>query len=172
MNARIATTLLRTSLMLATVLLPLGACHSRQSRPAPATTAATAEAVGTYHREDLLVAYYASDKFHRQLEVLQQQRDAALAAGDKAGAQALERRGEALQDTAHRQLAGTEPLHNIMADLKDALPRVEQELGVSRLVEDTEELPAGTRVVDATRALTKLLPRSPRVPGNPPARKH
>lgn len=168
MKTQTVMSLLGLSLVFGAAVVPLGAC--RANRTEPAAEAAISETVGTYRRYDLLVAYYASDMFHQRLEALRQERDAALAAGDKAGAEALERRGEALQDRAHRQLQGTEPLDNIMADLKDAIPRVEGELGVSRLVEDTEALPAGTRTVDATPALTACLPRSPRVRANPTPR--
>jgi uncharacterized protein with von Willebrand factor type A (vWA) domain len=152
-------------LMFAASLLPLEGCRTKT--PPPASETATTEKVGTYRRYDLLVAYYASDVVHQRLADMRQRRDAALAAGHTATAEALEREGEAMQEKAHRQLAGDEPLDNILADLKDAIPQVERELGVSRLVEDTTKLPKGVARVDATEALTKHLPRSPLLPANP-----
>jgi hypothetical protein len=145
----------------------LAGCHSKpvQSKaPLPVTpTTNASESVGTYRRTELLVAFYASTTFQSQLQGLREERDAALAKGDTAAAQSFERQGEALQELAHQQLAGKALLDNVMAALKDAIPVVQKELGVTRLVEETEEVPAGVKAVDATAALTTHLPRSPRV---------
>jgi hypothetical protein len=157
-----------TALVGFTVLL-LGGCRKEccpsglPDKSAAEATAAPAnlmpgETVGTYNRTELLVAYYGSKQHAAVHQALVRQRDEALARGDKAEARRIERQGEEGQAVAHRQLAGKAPLDNVFEALKDELPAIKSELGVTRLVEDTAKLPGGVKTVDATEALKKRLP--------------
>jgi hypothetical protein len=89
---------------------------------------------------------------------MRKDRDAALARGDTAAAQALEAQGSALQDKAHAQMWAGAPLDNVMAALEPTLPEIKQELGITRLAEDSETLPDSAKRIDATEALIKRLP--------------
>jgi len=113
--------------------------------------------IGVFDRTALLVAYYKSATHDDALAELRRERDAALADGDTARAAAIERRGELLQKTAHRQLEGNEPLTNIADALKDRLPHIAKEAGVTRIVERGTE-PVGSRIVDITANLAAQFP--------------
>ena len=86
--------------------------------------------VGAVDRERLLVAYYASQDFHDRLDALRVQRDAAEA--DRAPA--IEARGAELQELAHSQLAGTQPIYTVVVDIRDELERVLDDRGLWRAV--------------------------------------
>jgi len=104
------------------------------------------------------VAYYTSEIHDRVLRDLEHERDAALAAGDQARAAEIEDRGEALQDLAHRQLAGRANLENVLKPLNHDLPRIAREVNVSKIVEEPESPMPDVRYIDVTPALVKLLP--------------
>lgn len=144
----------------------LTACHSgRVTRPGagaevawytnPAAAADAPE--GVFDRTEVLIAYHKWQVRAEQMRELVRERDAALAAGDKARARELERRGEAMQDHSHRQLAGTETLDDIAATLREQLPGIAAETGVARIVERGGETP-GRPTVDVTAAIIAKMP--------------
>ncbi|MGP1273274.1 MAG: hypothetical protein ACTS22_08060 [Phycisphaerales bacterium] len=85
---------------------------------------------GAVDRERLLVAYYASQAFHDRLNRLRAQRDAA----EPGPAAEIETRGGELQELAHHQLAGTEPVYTVLIDIQGELDRVLDERGLWRAV--------------------------------------
>ncbi|CAG1009886.1 hypothetical protein PHYC_03763 [Phycisphaerales bacterium] len=139
----------------------VGGCSwARQARPEVAYSTAAAEArVGQVGRTELLVAYAKSKVQDDRLRAMVRERDAAKARGDSARVKELEREGSAMQDRAHRQLAGREPLTNVIDAIRNGLPGVAREQHVDRIdivakVRPTEASP------DVTKAVTALLPRA------------
>lgn len=104
-------------------------------------------AVGQVDRRELLMAYYRSERFQRMMADLHRQHDEAVRAGDAARVAALNRQGEALQDRAHRQLEGTEPLDALTADVQDVFAAVAESRHLSRI--EVTDRPTTTR--DGTR---------------------
>ncbi|MCW5777464.1 MAG: hypothetical protein KIS87_13590, partial [Phycisphaeraceae bacterium] len=70
--------------------------------------------VGVVRRTDLLVAFHRAPEKEAELRTLIRARDDARAAGDERAVAAYESYGETMQDIAHRQLAGTEPLYTLI----------------------------------------------------------
>jgi hypothetical protein len=137
----------RTPTILALVLL--AACAG-SAAPAPAT-------VATFEREPVLIAYYHSTYVDAFMRKLVAERDAARARGDAAAVAECERRGEQSQEVAHRQMAGTASLDNVMEVLAPHFPEVAQAVGAGTVVERGHE-PAGAVTVDVTERLVALLP--------------
>jgi hypothetical protein len=78
--------------------------------------------IGTFQRTELMVAFHRSKQHDDVLKELIRQRDEARAAGQDARAKELDAQGAAMQERAHRQLAGEAPITNILTHLKDAWP--------------------------------------------------
>lgn len=144
----------------------LSACHSGNViRPGAGAEvawytnpAAAADAPdGVFDRTEVLIAYHKWEVREAALRELVRERDAALAAGDKARAHELERRGEAMQDHSHHQLAGRENLDDIAQALHDQLPAIAGETGVARIIERGGEAP-GRPTVDVTAAIIARMP--------------
>jgi len=113
--------------------------------------------IGTFDRTRLLVAYYGSAEHAAQMADLTRRRDGALRAGDTSLAAALSAEGQARQDAAHAQLAGTAPLTNIASDFHAAIEHLARLESVSRIVA-TDAAPPGVRAVDLTDPLIALMP--------------
>ena len=116
--------------------------------------------VGVFRREPLLVAYYGSTAHETALGRLRTERQKALDEGDAARAKKLEAEGAALQEMAHRQLAGEAPLTNVLDALKPHLAEVSTAAGVSVVVESTVWHDDDVILVDMTDRLEALLPRA------------
>ncbi len=112
--------------------------------------------VGVFDRTAVLIAYYKSAPFTNRLRALKKDRDAARSAGDWAVAERLDTQGEAMQELAHRQLAGAAPLTNIADDLGEDLAEIARKSGVSSIVAGGTE-PAGSRTIDLTTQLVERL---------------
>lgn len=121
------------------------------------STPRTAERIGTVDRTDLLIAYYASAEWDAVLKEMRAERDEAEAAGDEARAEELNAKGQALQDVAHRQLAGRAPLTNILDSLDDVLPDVARRAGVEIIVEEGTWPNEDAQFVDVTEMLLEYI---------------
>lgn len=111
--------------------------------------------VGVVRRTDLLVAYHKGAHHEARYQALVEARDAARAEGDEAGAARVEALGAELQEVAHRQLAGREPLYTVLVGVEDELRAIMAAHGLSRVLEAgpgvegvdiTDELVAALRV--------------------------
>lgn len=132
------------------------------SRPAKPETAYLAPGVasariGQVDRVELLVAYHKSKVLNDRLDAMVRERDEAKARGDRDRVRALNREGSAMQDRAHRQLSGREPLTNVIDAIKDRLPEVAREQNVDR-IEIVQKVAATEQSPDVTKAVTGLLP--------------
>lgn len=109
--------------------------------------------VGVVRRTDLLVAFHRTSEKEAELRVLIRARDDARAAGDEQAVAAYEAYGEMMQDIAHRQLAGTEPLYTLIPGIEDELRLVMDRHALARVV----EAGPGIAGLDVTDELTALL---------------
>lgn len=112
------------------------------------------ERVGVFHRPSVVVAYYRSDLWLRQVRERRQALEAARRAGGRPQAAGLDRWGREAQRLAHRQLEGRAPIDNIRKAPQPFLPEAAARTGVSRVVLD---LPPGAEAVDVTEVLLELL---------------
>jgi hypothetical protein len=117
-----------------------------------------AERVGVFHRPSVVVAYYRSELWLRQVREQKEAMEAAKKAGDRRKAAELDRWGRNSQRLAHRQLAGKAPIGNVWEALQPFLPEVAARAGVSRVVLDP---PPGAETVDVTTHLLDALHADP-----------
>lgn len=110
--------------------------------------------VGVFDKRALVVAYYRSPQFASLLKEKRQAMEAAKAAGDTAKAASLEKWGQASQDLAHRQLAGSAPVDSILEALKPQLADLAARASVQEIVADAKP---GQSKVDVTEQLLELL---------------
>lgn len=113
--------------------------------------------VGVFDRTAVLIAYYGSRFNEAEIAALVRQRDEAASRGDTELVKELEAQGAAHQEHAHRQLAGRAPLDNISEALRDELPALAQQAGVSRIV-PSDAKTAGAPTVDVTERIVAMLP--------------
>ena len=131
-------------LIAATILLAIAAPYSSgQNRTR----------IGTYDSRALVVAYYRSDSWAKQLNAKIAERDQARAAGDTKKVAELEKWGKEHQEFTHRQLAGEAPLTNILDELKPWLAEVATTAKVEAIVPELLYSSANIEVVDVTEAL-------------------
>lgn len=114
--------------------------------------------IGTFQRADVMVAYHRSKQHDDVMKELIRKRDEARAAGDEARVKELEAQGAAMQERAHRQLAGEAPITNILAHLKEAWPAIAREAGVDAIVEATLFASENVETVDVTSLVVKQFP--------------
>jgi hypothetical protein len=125
-----------------------------------AEPAKTAEArVGVYDSRVVSFAHFWSEPGRKDRDALIASARAAKAAGDTVRFKELEQQISAGQNRSHLQVFSTAPADEAMAALKDKLPAIQQELGVSRFVSKWDEpalrdVPAANRI-DATDRLAR-----------------
>ena len=149
------------SLLVAIVSGGIGGCSGpTEAGRTPLYEASPAMAgapVGVFDRTAVLIAYYRSTFNEAEISALVRQRDEAAERGDAARVKELEAQGAAHQEHAHRQLAGRAPLDNIAETLRDELPGLAQQAGVSRIV-PSDSKPTGASTIDLTDRIVALLP--------------
>ncbi len=114
--------------------------------------------VGTFQRKEVLVAFYRSEHWDRQLRAMMAEAKKAKADGDDKKVAELEAKGAGLQAEAHRQLAGQAPLTNVLAHLKKEFGAVARETNVALIVEEPLYRDPSVQVVDVTPLLVKRMP--------------
>jgi hypothetical protein len=148
--------------VLGTAVIGLLSCLyvSPIEHPSPPTKTAPAAAlrVGVIDREKLLVAYYHSEVHEKLLASLQADLKRAKDKGDTDAVKQIEARGEALQDLAHRQLAGEATLANVMEPLRAFFPEVAKSAGVALIIEAPLYRDGTVEIVDVTPKLVEKLP--------------
>lgn len=120
----------------------------------PLMAAQPAERAGVFHHPSIVVAYYRSELWLRQVRGRREAMDAARRAGDRRKAAELDRWGRESQRLAHQQMAGKAPIDNIWEALQPLLPEAAARAGVSRIV---LEPPPGAETVDVTLHLLDAL---------------
>ena len=123
-------------------------------KESPSTHAGTVR-VGTYHPPSLVLAWYRSPDHAKDLDALVTARDAALKAGDSVKVAECEKQGAALQDLAHRQLAGEAGIEDILARLAGDMPAIAKEASVIRIAAEGDVLGDRVEFVDVTDRLVE-----------------
>jgi hypothetical protein len=146
----------RTNVLLA--LATVAAVALSVAIPALSSSSAAKTRIGTFKRTEILVAWVRSATYVAPLRDLIRQQNEAKAKGDTQLVQSFEERGEAMQERAHRQLAGEETMPEILAALAPAMADVAKETGVAAIAETLLHYEADSiEVVDVTAALAKRL---------------
>lgn len=130
------------SAALALVGLGVSGCLGRGGTSAGAgdtllvvTSQAARGGVGVVRRTELLVAYTKSDERAAVINGLIAARDEARAAGRTEEVARIEALGAEMQEIAHRQLAGREPLYNVVLGVEGELRAIMEARGLSRVLE-------------------------------------
>jgi hypothetical protein len=117
----------------------------------------TKERIGVYDSRAIAVAFVGSESFSKWMSDLMVKLEKAKAAGDHERVAELEKEGKERQKLIHKQGFSTAPVDNILEQIKDRLPAVNEKAGVDLLVSkwDNEALEkhSSAERVDVTMAL-------------------
>jgi hypothetical protein len=115
------------------------------------------ERIGVYDSRAVAVAYAGSGVHNQLMGALTAEFQRAKSQGDQTRTAELEAEGRARQKRLHMQGFSTEPVDDILAQIKDALPPIMRQAGVSALVskwnKDGLAKHASAEQVDVTGAL-------------------
>jgi hypothetical protein len=142
---------------LVTVLVA-GFCLWEGAGATPLSKPQSKNRIGTFRRAELLVAFYHSAIWDKELQSLKNQLEKAKAEGDQKRVQEVESQGSALQERAHKQLTGEAPLTNILPYLQSAWKKVAKEAGVSVIIEQPVFYDESVELIDVTTLLVKEFP--------------
>lgn len=108
--------------------------------------------IGTFDSRALAMAWYRSPTFKEQMSELHAAHQRARASGDEERVKELEARGPTMQDLMHKQGFGTWPVDNILEKIKDEIPGIAEQAGVSVIVSkwDIVHQTSGIEFVDVT----------------------
>ncbi len=156
---RFIVTLTSVSAMAATLGLP-------RASVAQVMGSITKTRVGIYDSRSVAVAFVGSAAFNRWLGNLKAEHEKAKASGDQKRVAELEAEGAAGQRLLHMQGFSTAPVTNILDQIKDKLPAINEKAGVSVLVSkwDKDALARykDADLVDVTAALVDAFSPSER----------
>jgi len=102
-------------------------------------TPGKAERIGVYDSRAIAYAHFWSEAQQRKLKDLVRAAQEAKAAGQTERAKELEAQLRQGQERIHLQLFSTAPVDDALAGLKDHLPAIQKEAGVSRLISKWDE---------------------------------
>jgi len=143
--------------VLAAALVAIAGC-TRTSALSPATPK---ERIGVYDSRAIAVAFVGSPAYNasrgKKLAEMKAAHDKAKAEGGHKRVAELEAWGKAQQALLHRQAFSTAPVDGILVQIKDRLPAIKKEAGVSVLVskwdKDTLATHLSAERIDVTTAL-------------------
>ena len=121
--------------------------------------------IGVFDSRAVALAYGNSDEFQRIIQGTHADYDTAKAANNDSRAKELEMEGQWSQVRLHQQTFSTGPVAGILARVKDKLPAIAAQAGVSLIVSKWEvqfQDPA-VETVDVTLPIVKLFNPSDRV---------
>jgi len=135
-----------------------------------AKPAAAGTRIGIYDSRAIAVAYVDSAIFKAsegvQLDAMQVEYDKAKAAGDQHRVAELKAQGQARQTLLHTQGFSTASVRNILDQIKDKLPAIQAQAGVTALVSKWDQAALATypdaERVDVTMALVDAFNPTPR----------
>lgn len=121
--------------------------------------------IGVFDSRAVALAYGNSDEFRRIVHGMRADYDTAKAANNDSRAQELETEGQWSQVRLHQQTFSTGPVGGILAKVRDKLPAIAAQAGVSLIVSKWEVQFQTTAVetVDVTLPIVKLFNPSDRV---------
>ena len=158
---RYCTGLITALIAVSTLVVAIGLPQAGLAEETPAKAR-----VGIYDSRAVAVAFAGSAAFNKWLSELKAEHAKAKASGDQQRVAELQAEGAARQRLLHLQGFSTAPVTNILEQIKDKLPALEQKAGVSVLVSkwDQEGLARykDGALVDVTMALVDALNPSER----------
>ena len=95
--------------------------------------------IGIYDSRAVAVAFAGSDAHKKSMAPLAEEHKKAKAAGDAKRVKELEAQGKAGQEKMHAQGFSTAPVDDILEYIKDQLPAIRKEAGVTELVSKWDE---------------------------------
>jgi len=121
--------------------------------------------IGVFDSRAVALAYGNSDEFQRMVQGLRADHDKAKAANNDSRAKELETEGQWSQVRLHQQVFSTGPVSGILAKVKDQLPAIAAQAGVSLIVSKWEVQFSNPVVetVDVTLPIVKLFHPSDKV---------
>lgn len=144
-------------------LTHVAAAQSTSSSPQPIPTQKVR--VGVFDSRLVALAYYNSDEHRRFMQQLMSQMQAAKTANDTSKIAELEFQGPALQNLMHYQVFSNASIPNVVANLREELPRIAEEAQVSLIVSkwDVAYRRSDVDYVDVTDALVRRFNPSEKV---------
>jgi hypothetical protein len=146
------------------ILGALAPCTTSAPAPVAPQPAMAGVKVGTFHRGNLVMAFYRSAYWEGKMSGLMEQRSKASTSGDLATVEKIEADIRAMQQMAEKQLKGREPIANILEQLRPQWPDIAKEAGVQLIIEDQLYLAPNTPLVDITTQVLKRFPPKGRAP--------
>jgi len=132
------------------------AAAARAEETSGTATGATVR-VGIYDSRSIAVASAGSEASNRRLSALAAEYEKAKAGADRKRMAELEAEGSGRQKLMHQQAFSTAPVDNILEQIKDRLPAIMANAGVSALVSKWDKAGLarhkGAQLVDVTPAL-------------------
>ena len=113
--------------------------------------------IGLFDSRAVAIAYGNSELFSQRLSKLTAEHDKAEEAGSEERVKEVEFKLQALQHLAHQQAFSTGSVANILENMKDALPKIAKEAGVSIIVSKWEvaHRDSSLEAVDVTSQLVQ-----------------
>ncbi len=90
--------------------------------------------IGVYDSRSIAIAYCGSDEFRNELKALKQKYNSAKEHNNKKMMKKYSNEGKELQELFHKQAFGTYPVNNILEKIKEKIPKIKKETGVSIIV--------------------------------------
>lgn len=111
--------------------------------------------VGVYDSRAVAIAFANSEMHNEVVKQKMADHDKAKADGDQAKVKELEAWGNTQQERLHLQGFGTEPVSDILAHIKDELPRIASDTGVDVIVSkwQLDFTAKDAQFVDVTQAM-------------------
>jgi hypothetical protein len=142
--------------LLVTLFAGLSLCSTQALA---AETKDAREQIGIYDSRVVAYAHFWSDAHQKGLKAQVKLLKTAKAAGDTQRAKELEQAVREEQRCSHRQVFSTAPVDDVLAEIKDRLPEIRKEAGVSKLVSKWDKATLkqyrGAERVDVTDLLVR-----------------
>jgi hypothetical protein len=90
--------------------------------------------IGVYDSRAVAIAFAGTEPFNQRMSSLQAEYNKAKAAGNQKRVEELEAEAVAQQQLLHMQGFSTAPVDDILEQIKDSLPEIEQKAGVTMLM--------------------------------------
>ena len=114
--------------------------------------------IGTFDSRLVATAYVRSEKFGERLKKMHAELKKAKEAGNEKRVKQLEDEGPALQSLVHKQGFSTWPIHDILKNIKDEIPKIAKEAKVDIIVSKWELVfqDDGVQPIDVTDQMVAL----------------
>ena len=90
--------------------------------------------IGIYDSRSIAIAYSGSIEFRNEIKTLKEKYNSAKDHNDEKMMKKYSNDGKELQALFHKQAFGTYPVNNILEKIKDKIPEIKKETGVSIII--------------------------------------